>query len=185
MLPLLVLSLLAGPVEYIVHEGAHYLVASAFGAHPTLHFDHVDFGETAHVPALRSLLITAAGPAADWAVGIPALIVLARHYSPLALVLAIWVARPLQFSSGLLGMDLPWLGMSGALVGADEETIAQAVGLSARQLIVAELALATPLLLLIVSSLPTRRRAPILAVLAIGVLAGWAGWLACGPYLLP
>ena len=36
-------------------------------------------------------------PNPDWAIGIIALLFLARRFAPLSLVLAIWVARPLQF----------------------------------------------------------------------------------------
>src|SRR6516225_6568215 len=97
MLVLLVFSLLTGPVEYLTHEGAHYLVAHAFGAHPTMHFNRVGLEGSSHWGPRQHLLFTAAGPAVDWLVGIVALIFLARRFSPLALVLAIWVARPLQF----------------------------------------------------------------------------------------
>jgi hypothetical protein len=49
----------------------------------------------------------------------------------------------------------------------------------------AELSFAIPLMLVIVYHVPSARRVPILAVLTFGVLLGWAGWLAVGPYLLP
>jgi hypothetical protein len=182
MLLLLVLSLFAGPAEYLAHEGAHYLVAYAIGAHPTMHFDHVEFH--AHLEAMPNLLVTVAGPAVDWVVGIGALVALARRYTPLALVLAIFVARPFQFLHGALGIDLSPIGISGNLVGTDEGVIAEALGMSPRDIILAELTVATPLLLLIVYYMPSKRRIAI-AVLSSGVLAGWAGWLALGPYLLP
>jgi hypothetical protein len=183
MLLLLVLSLLAGPLEYVTHEGVHYLVARALGGHPTMHFDNVEL--RTHLDPFQNVLFTAAGPAADWAVGMGALVFLARRYTPLALVLAIWVTRPLQFLHGVLGLDLSQVGVSGELGATDEGVIAQALGMSARTIIFAELAIAIPLMLLIVYYIPSRQRFPVIAVLSTGVLAGWAGWLMCVPYLLP
>jgi hypothetical protein len=148
-----------------------------------MHFDHVEFHT--HLDAMPNLVVTAAGPAFDWAVGIGALVSLARRYTPLALVIAICVVRPLQFLHGALGINLSAIGISGNLAGTDEGVIAQALGMSPRDIILAELAVATPLLLLIVYYMPSMRRIPVIAVLSTGVLAGWAGWLALGPYLLP
>jgi hypothetical protein len=185
MLPLLVLSLLAGPAEYLTHEGAHYLVARAFGAHPTMHFDHVALEGSVRWGPVQNLLFTAAGPAADWFVGIVALIFLARCFTPLALVLAIWVSRPLQFLHGLLGLDLSQFGVSGELAGTDEAIIAQALGMSAQDVILIELIVAIPLMLLIIYYVPVGRRVPVITVLTTGVIVGWAAWLAFAPYLLP
>ena len=178
MLPLLVLSLLAGPAEYLTHEGAHYLVARAFGAHPTMHFDHVALEGSVHWGSVQYLLFTAAGPAADWLVGIVALVLLARRFTPLALVLAIWVARPLQFLHGLLGLDLSQLGVSGELAGTDEDIIAQALGVSAQSVILIEFIVAIPLMLLIIYYVPVRCRLPVITVLTAGLIVGWAAWLA-------
>jgi hypothetical protein len=185
MLFLFLLSVLDGPAEYLTHEGAHYLVARAFSADPTIHFDHVALHETARFGTTQNLLFTAAGPIADWAVGIGALVFLARRYTPLALVLAVWIARPLQFLHGLLGIELSELGLPDALAGTDEAVIGQALGVSARSAIAIELCLAIPLMLAIVYYMPSGRRVPIIGVLTSGVLFGWAGWLAVGPYLLP
>lgn len=185
MLLLLVLSLLTGPAEYLTHEGAHYLVARAFGAHPTMHFDHVALERSVHWGPVQGLLFTAAGPAADWLVGIVALVFLARRYTPLALVLAIWVARPLQFVHGLVGLDLSQLGVSGELAGTDEAEIAQALGMPAQDVILIELIAAIPSMLLIIYYMPVRCRLPVITVLTAGVIGGWAAWLAFAPYLLP
>jgi hypothetical protein len=72
--------------------------ARTFGAHPTLHFDHVALDAT-HLDSMQHLLFTAAGPVPDWVVGIGGLVFLARRYTPLALVLAISIARPLQYAA--------------------------------------------------------------------------------------
>jgi hypothetical protein len=141
--------------------------------------------EAAHFGSVQNLLFSAAGPIADWVVGIVALVFLARRYTSLALVLAVWVAHPLQFLHGLLGIDLSELGNPDGLAGTDEAVIGQALGVSARVVIGIELCLAIPLMLLIVYYMPSGRRAPIIGVLTSGVLLGWAGWLALGPYLLP
>ena len=37
----------------------------------------------------------------------------------------------------------------------------------------------------IVWAVPARRRFVVLPVMSVGVLAGWAGWLLIGPYILP
>jgi hypothetical protein len=185
MLLLLVLSLLTGPAEYLTHEGAHYLAALAFGAHPTLHFNHVELQGSAHWGPVQNLLFTTAGPAADWVIGMVALIFLARCFTPSALVLAIWVARPLQFLHGLLGLDLSRYGVSGDLSGTDEAVIAQTLGMFPQGIILIELVVAIPLLLLIIYYMPTGRRLAVVAVLTTGVLVGWAAWLALAPYLLP
>jgi hypothetical protein len=34
--------MLTGPVDYLTHEGAHYLVARAFVTHPKMHFDRIE-----------------------------------------------------------------------------------------------------------------------------------------------
>jgi hypothetical protein len=183
MLLLLVLSLLAGPLEYLTHEGAHYLVGRAFGAHPTMHFDHVELRTP--LDSMQNLLVTSAGPLVDWLVGLVALACLAWRYTPLTLVLAVWVARPLQFLHGVLGIDLSAIGIAGDLTGTDEAVIAGALGMSPRDLVFAELAVAIPLLLLVVHYMPAGRRIPVIAVLSTGVFVGWAAWLVIiGPYLL-
>jgi hypothetical protein len=71
------------------------------------------------------------------------------------------------------------------LAGTDEAVIGQALGMSARQVILAELAVAIPLMLLIVYYMPVAYRVPIMSVLTTGVLLGWAASLPVGPYLLP
>jgi hypothetical protein len=185
LLILFVFSLLTGPAEYLTHEGAHYMVARAFGAHPIMHFDRIELPPSTHFTPAQNLLFAAAGPAADWAVGIVALVFLARRFTPLALVLAIWVARPLQFVHGLLGLDLTQLGISGDLVGTDEAVIAQALGVSASGAILTELIAAIPLLLLIFYYMPAVRRLRVAVVLTVGVLMGWVGWMAFASYLLP
>jgi hypothetical protein len=180
---LFVLSLLAGPVEYLAHEGAHYLAARLFGAEATLHFNRVEL-VNARLGYWEALAFTAAGPLADWAVGVAGLLLLVRRYTPLRLVLAVWLARPLQFLPALLGIDLSPLGFGNDLRFTDEAVLAQAVGLSAQAFIWLEMALATPLLAEIVLLIRPPRLAA-LATLTVGVLVGWAGWLLLGPYVLP
>ena len=63
--------------------------------------------------------------------------------------------------------------------------IAQALGVSASGAILTELIAAIPLLLLIVYYVPAVRRLRVAAVLTVGVLMGWVGWMAFAPYLLP
>ena len=72
LLILFVFSLLTGPAEYLTHEGAHYMIARAFGAHPIMHFDRIELLPSTHLTPAQNLLFAAAGPAADWAVGIVA-----------------------------------------------------------------------------------------------------------------
>ena len=185
LLPLFVLSLLAAPVEYIAHEGAHYLAARLFGANATLHFDRVSLGGGARLGPWESLAFTAAGPLADWAVGVAALLLLVRRYTPLRLVFAIWLARPLQFLPALLGIDLSPLGFGADLRFTDEAVLARAVGLSPQVFIWLETAVAAPLLAEIVVLIPPPSRLAVLATLTLGVFTGWAAWLALGQYVLP
>lgn len=182
---LFMLSLLAAPIEYVAHEGGHYLAARFLGADATLHFDRVTLDPGARLSDKERLLFVAAGPAIDGIVGLTGLLLLVQRYTPLRLVLAIWLARPLQFLPPLLGVDLPIFAVAGGLAATDEGQIATALGLSPRGLIWAELAVAVPLLALIVFVLPPTRRLAIVSVLLIGVMAGWAGWLAWGPLVLP
>lgn len=179
---LFALSLFAGPVEYLAHEGAHYLVARLFGANATLHFDRVSLGG-ARLGPWEGLAFTAAGPLADWVVGIAGLLLLVRRYSPLRLVFAVWLARPLQFLPALLGIDLSRLGFGDDVRFTDEAVLALAVGLSPQAFIWLETAVAAPLLAEIVVIIPPPRLAA-LATLTVGVFAGWAGWLILGPYVL-
>jgi len=183
LLPLFALSLLAAPVEYLAHEGAHYLAARLFGANATLHFDRVSLGG-ARLGPWQSLAFTAAGPLADWVVGIAALLLLVRRYTLLRLVFAVWLARPLQFLPALLGIDLPSVGSGADLRFTDEAVLARAVGLSPEAFIWLETAVAAPLLAEIVLLMPPPRLA-VLATLALGVFTGWAGWLIFGQYVLP
>ena len=182
---LFMLSLLAAPVEYIAHEGAHYLAARSFGAQATLHYDHVALEGGAQFSPVQRLLFVAAGPAVDWAVGLLALLFLVRRYTPMRLVLAIWVARPLQFLPALLGMDFLYFGRGESVGGTDEAVLAEAIGMSPQALVWLELAVALPLLAIIVLVIPAPRRLIILSVMSVGVLAGWAGWLTWGSYVLP
>ena len=99
------------------------------------------------------------------------------------LVFAVWLARPLQFLPALLGIDLSLLGFGADLRFTDESVLGQAVGLSPPAFIWLETAVAAPLLALIVFLTPPPRLAA-LVTLTGGVLAGWAGWLALGPYVL-
>jgi len=183
LLALFALSLLDGPVEYLVHEGAHYLAARTFGANATLHFDRVSLGG-ARLGSWENLFFTAAGPLADWAVGIAGLLALVSRYTPLRLVLAVWLARPLQFFPALIGIDLSALGFGDDVRFTDEAVLALAVGLTPTAFIWLETALAVPLLAEIVLVMPPPRLAA-LAVLTLGVFAGWAGWLMLGPHVLP
>jgi hypothetical protein len=182
---LFVLAVLAAPVEYLTHEGAHYLAARALGAHATLHFDRVTLGGSAQLGPLQYLVFAAAGPAMDWVVGLTALAMLVRRYTHMRLVLGIWVARPMQFLPAATGIDLSAFGIFGGLGGSDEGAVAAAVGLTPAVLIWLEMALAAPLLGLAVACIPRAGRVPALLISCIGVLAGWAGWLALGPRLLP
>jgi hypothetical protein len=180
---LFVLSLLAAPVEYVAHEGAHYLAARAFGANAKLHFDSVTFGG-ARLGFWENLAFTAAGPFVDWVVGLAALLLLVRRYTLPRLVFAIWLARPLQFLPALLGIDLSPLGFNADLRFTDEAVLARAVGLSPEAFIWLETAVAVPLLAEIVVHIPPPRLA-VLATLTAGVFVGWAGWLVFGRYVLP
>lgn len=184
LIGLLILSLLAAPVEYVAHEGAHLLAARALGAEATLHFNRVTLDGGAQLGPWQSVVFAAAGPALDWIVGLLGIALLVRGYTPLRLVLAIWVARPLQFLPALAGIDLGWLGVGTDLAFTDEAVMAGAAGLSPPTFIGLELVAAAPLLALIVWSLPPRRSA-VLAVLTVGVLGGWAAWLVWGRHILP
>jgi hypothetical protein len=180
---LFVFSLFAGPVEYLAHEGAHYWVARVLGANATLHFDRVTLAG-GRLGYWDNFAFAAAGPFVDWVVGLAALWLLARRYTPLRLVFAIWLARPLQFLPALLGIDLTVLGFGSNLRLTDEAVVAQAMGLSPAALIWLETAVAAPLLAEIVVLMPPPRLAA-LVTMTVGVLAGWAGWLVLGPYMLP
>jgi hypothetical protein len=184
LLALFALSLFAGPVEYLAHEGAHYLVARLLGVSATLHFDRVTLDGAGRLDFWEGLAFTAAGPLADWIVGVAGLLMLLRGYTALGLVLAIWLARPLQFLPALLGADLSPLGFGTDLRLTDEAVLAQAVGLTPRAFIWLETAVAVPLLAEIALLIPPPRLAA-LATLTAGVLIGWAGWLTLGPYVLP
>jgi hypothetical protein len=183
LLALFTLSLLAGPVEYLAHEGAHYGVARLLGANATLHFDRVTLAG-ARFGYWENFAFAGAGPLVDWVVGLTALWLLAHRYTPLRLVLAIWLARPLQFLPALLGVDLYGLGLGTNLRFTDEGVVAEALGLSPAVFIWLETAVAAPLLAEIVVLMP-RPRLAALATMTVGVLAGWAGWLILGPYVLP
>jgi hypothetical protein len=182
---LLLLALLAAPVEYIAHEGGHYLAARMVGAQATLHFDRVTLAPGVHLGELQQALFAAAGPAVDWVVGLTALALLLVRFTPLRLVLAIWVARPLQFAPTLAGIDLPAFGLGGDLGSTDDAGVAAAIGLPTQEILGLELAVAIPLLVLIILQVPTPGRLSRLALLSVGVLVGWAGWLSVGPHLLP
>jgi hypothetical protein len=185
LLAVFLLSVLAAPVEYLAHEGAHFAVARLYGLPATLHFDRVTLPPGTRLGDLENALFAAAGPAVDWIVGLTALTLLVARYTPLRLVLAIWVARPLQFLPGLIGIDLPVLGAGGSLDGTDEGVVAAALGLPAQGVIGLELAAAMPLLGLIAWCVPAPGRLATLATLTLGVLLGWAAWLAWGAFLLP
>ena len=184
LLALFALSLFAGPVEYLAHEGAHYWAARLLGFGARLHFDRVSLEGAARMGPWENLAFTAAGPLVDWAVGIVALLLLARRYTPLRLVFAIWLARPLQFLPGLLGIDLSAIGFGSDVRFADEAVLARAVGISAAAFVWVEMAVAAPLLAEIVVLMPPPRLAT-LAVMTVGVFAGWAGWLMLGQSVLP
>ena len=47
-----------------------------------------------------------------------------------------------------------------------------------------ELFAAVPLLMLVVLAIPAHQRLSVLCVMSIGVLTGWAAWLALGGYVL-
>jgi len=183
---LFALSLLTGPVEYLAHEGAHYWVARLVGANATLHFDRVTLAG-ARLGYWENFAFAAAGPLVDWVVGLSALWLLVRRYTPLRLVLAVWLARPLQFLPALLGVDLYGLGFATNLRFTDEGVVAEALGLSPAAFIWLEMAVAVPLLAEIVVLMPRPRLVTLvtLVTMTVGVLAGWAGWLILGPYVLP
>jgi hypothetical protein len=184
LLALFALSLFAGSAEYLAHEGAHYLVARLLGASATLHFNRVTLDGVGRLDFWEGLAFTAAGPLVDWTVGAAGILLLARGYAPLRLVLAVWLARPLQFLPALLGIDLSPLGFGTDLRFTDEAVLAHAVGLSPQAFIWLEMAVAAPLLAEITLLIPPPRLAA-LATLTLGVLVGWAGWLVLGPYVLP
>jgi hypothetical protein len=185
LLAVFLLSVLAAPVEYLTHEGAHFGVARLYGLKATLHFDRVSLPPGTSLGALENAVFAAAGPVVDWIVGLAALALLLQRYTPMRLVLAIWVARPLQFLPALIGIDVPLLGAGGSLEGTDEGVVAAVLGLPAWAVIGMELAAATPLLVLIAWRVPTPGRLLTLATLGLGVLLGWAGWLAWGALMLP
>ncbi len=182
---LFILSVMAAPVEFLAHEGAHFVAARGFGVAATLHFDQVDLPGAERLGHLQRLLIAAAGPAVDWIVGLAGVLLVAARFTPMRLVLAIWVARPLQFLPSVLGVGVDYLGLGGSLQGSDEVTMAQALSLPDHAIVWLELAVAIPLLILIVWAVPVGRRFIVLPVMSVGVLAGWAGWLLIGPHILP
>jgi hypothetical protein len=185
LLPLFVLSVLAAPVEYLAHESGHFFAARSFGVPATLHFDHVALPDGAVLSNLQRVLFVAAGPMVDWAVGLAGLLLVLRRFTPLRLVLAIWLARPLQFLPSLIGVDLAYLGLGGSLEGADEVSLARLLSLPDHLIVWLELIAAVPLLVLLVLAIPAHQRLSALSVMSIGVLTGWAGWLALGGYVLP
>ena len=63
--------------------------------------------------------------------------------------------------------------------------MAGALSLPDHAIVWLELAVAIPLLILIILAVPTGRRFVVLPVMSVGVLLGWAGWLVLGPYILP
>jgi hypothetical protein len=182
---LFVLSVLAAPVEYLAHEGAHYLTARGFGVPASLHFDQVDLPGIERLSDVQRLVIVAAGPAIDWIVGLVGVVLVVVRFTTMRLVLAIWVARPVQFLPWLLGVDGPYFGLGGSLLGADEVTMAGLLQLPPHAVIWLELVAALPLLAVIVWAVPAGCRLAVLSVMSIGVLAGWAGWLALGSFVLP
>src|SRR5690348_14821712 len=103
------LSVMAAPVEFLVHESAHYVAARVFGVAAALHFDQVDLPGAERLGNLQRLAIAAAGPAVDWMVGLAGVLLVAMRFTPTRLVLAIWVARPLQFVPSLLGVGVDYL----------------------------------------------------------------------------
>jgi hypothetical protein len=182
---LFVLSVMAAPVEFLTHEGAHFVAARAFGVAASLHFDQVDLPGAERLGNLQRLVIATSGPAVDWIVGLVGVLLVVARFTPMRLVLAIWVARPLQFLPSLLGVSLAYLGLGGSLRGSDEVTMAQALSLPDHAVVWLELVVAVPLLMLIVLAIPAGRRLVVLPVMSVGVLAGWAGWLLIGPSILP
>jgi hypothetical protein len=185
LLPLFLLSVLAAPVEFLAHEGGHFLAARSFGIRATLHFDQVALPDGAVLSDVQRLLFIAAGPIVDWVVGLAGLLLVVRRFTPLRLVLGIWLARPLQFLPSLLGIDLVYLGLGGSLQGSDEVSLARLLSLPDHLLVWLELFAAVPLLLLIALAIPAQHRVSVLSVMTVGVLTGWAGWLALGSFVLP
>jgi hypothetical protein len=184
LLSVFLLSVLAAPVEYLAHEGGHFLAARSFGVPATLHFDHVALPQGAVLGNLQQLLFIAAGPVVDWIVGLAGLLLVLRRFTPLRLVLAVWLARPLQFLPSLIGVDLGLLGLGGSLEGADEVSLARLLYLPDHLIVWMELCAAVPLLMLVVLAIPAHQRFSVLCVMSIGVLTGWAAWLALGGYVL-
>ncbi|MET0653311.1 MAG: hypothetical protein ABWY63_12430 [Hyphomicrobiaceae bacterium] len=184
LLSVFLLSVLAAPVEYLAHEGGHFLAARSFGVPATLHFDHVALPQGAVLGNLQQLLFIAAGPVVDWIVGLAGLLLVLRRFTPLRLVLAVWLARPLQFLPSLIGVDLGLLGLGGSLEGADEVSLARLLNLPDHLIVWMELFAAVPLLMLVVLAIPAHQRLSVLCVMSIGVLTGWAAWLALGGYVL-
>ena len=185
LLPLFLLSLLAAPVEFLAHEGGHFLVARSFGVPATLHFDHVALPDGAVLSGLQRLLFIAAGPMVDWIVGLAGLLLVWRRLTPVRLLMGIWLARPLQFLPSLIGLDLVYLGLGGSLQGSDEVSLARLLSLPDHFIVWLELFAAIPLLVLLAAAIPAPCRLATLSVMSIGVLTGWAGWLALGGYVLP
>jgi hypothetical protein len=107
---LFVLSVLAAPVEYLAHEGAHYLAARGFGVPASLHFDQVDLPGVERLSDVQRLVIVAAGPAIDWIVGLVGVVFVVARFTPMRLVLAIWIAR---LRSSCLGCWVPTSHTSG------------------------------------------------------------------------
>src|SRR5262245_23251433 len=150
LLLLFLLSVLAAPVEFLAHEGGHFLAARSFGVAATLHFDHVALPDRAALSDLQRPLFVAAGPMVDWVVGLGGLFLVWRRFTLLRLLFGIWLARPLQFLPSLLGVDLVYLGLGGSLDGSDEVSIARIVGLPDHLIVWLGLLVAIPLLVLLV-----------------------------------
>ena len=182
---LFILSVMAAPVEFLAHESAHYVAARGFGVAASLHFDQMDLPGAERLANLQRLVIAAAGPAVDWFAGLAGVLLVVMRFTPMRLVVAIWVARPLQFLPSLVGVGVDYLGLGGSLQGSDEVTMARTLSLRDHGIVWLELAVAIPLLILIVWAVPARRRFVVLPVMSVGVLAGWAGWLLIGPHILP
>jgi hypothetical protein len=182
---LFILSVMAAPVEFLAHEGAHFIAARGFGVAASLHFDQVDLPGAERLGNLQRLVIATAGPAVDWIVGLAGVLLVAARFTPMCLLAAIWVARPLQFLPSLFGVGVDYLGLGGSLQGSDEVVMARALSLPDYAVVWLELVVAMPLLVLIVLAVPARWRFIVLPVMSVGVLAGWAGWLLIGPYVLP
>ena len=66
--------MLAAPVEYVTHEGAHFGVARLYGVQAALHFDRVTLPPDTRLGDLENAVFAAAGPAIDWIVGLAALV---------------------------------------------------------------------------------------------------------------